>query len=221
MKRFILLLSLLISSFFCYAQERTYAPFIESFSSSYNKDANKRPCDSLFYVPKIMNFLYNKLDWYPVPYLRERLFDILIRQKPDLIYAYAIDTKNGSLYINSSAAIYWDEPFPNGRKKEIKLYLKDLSNYDSFNEMPSLVRFIKEKTPDYVFIIVDVIDWQSPAVNLYWAIKDGKILVIRFIDYEKYEVFDANDYLRNIAKDDVLSIQKRLKRFREPTIPQI
>lgn len=87
--------------------------------------------------------------------------------------------------------------------------------------MPSLVRFIKEKTPDYVFIIVDVIDWQSPVLNLYWAIKDGKILVIRFIDYEKYEVFDANDYLRIIAKDDVLSIQKRLKRFREPTIPQI
>lgn len=213
MNRLKTFLFILICTTVCNAQNPRYSSFIKSFTSSFTKDSRFRSNDSLFYISEVMNFAdEHLLDGLSIEYLREHMFDLLDKETPCLIYSMGIDIERERIYRCVNYDYNWFRYRGKRKKKRIVLSEIKLSHChpNVTKKLTILINYIDENRPEFVFKIYNIMDLNNSfCTELYWIIKNGEIRVLRIIDSNTYEVFDAYDYLTNRATEDVLSPKLR------------
>lgn len=185
--------------------KRPYHHFLKKYVFQYKSENKLRPNDSLYYITEVMNIYDEQQSKLIKDHYKFRFFGILARKKPYIVYRSAIDTISGAYYINTRGDLdYWEK-----KRKKVKMTKVDYSllHENVRHTIELLVDYVKDAKPDYIFTIsgYDEVDYQ-----VYWAIKDSSLRVIRIERYggEMIE-YDAEYYVNTIAPDSFFSASKR------------
>lgn len=190
-----------------------YDTFVMKVLKQYNHDKWKRPTDTLFYIPVVMNLWKDrKYQSLSVDEKRAQLFVLLSRKKPYLSYIRALSPKTGALYTNPRGDLdYWE-----GKSGPISFYRDNIdschSNY--IKKMSVLREYILENKPTLLFQIGDVhleVFQNGDSANIFWSVKDSRLYALRYEDNGMLTEYEATYFITNVADDSLFSVELRLR----------
>ena len=177
--------------------------FVANYSRQFKKDKCLRPTDTLFYIGKIENLTTRtSLDKLSIDEKRECLLSYLSRKRLKIIYPVAFGLQSETIYFSQIGDL-------NNYRDSFKVRKGDFSAYNPKYTLKTkaLISLIKEMHPLYVFTIENIIDVR----DIYWLITQDGLIVARYDEsLNKYELLEADHYLKEIAPDSVFSFSLRV-----------
>lgn len=196
--------------FACFNKETDYTQkFIHRFITQYNRETHRRPTDTLFYIPQIMNLSDSRsFHRLSISEKRIRLFEVLTRKRLFFEYYYAYDTQNETFFVNVGRGAF--DYFENKRRNVVLMPPQTSVPYHEgfIKEQKAIIKYIHESSPDYMFSIfeIDGVDYR-----IYWALKGGRLFALEYYA-EKGTIceYNAIEYINTIAPDYVFDVGLRL-----------
>ena len=202
MKR--VLLYLLLSTIPILASAQNKNHFICSIKAAYETCAYLHPCDTLIYIPIIMNLAdrdFSAWDTATVTQKRD-LFYSFFSNPINLACVYAIDLNNSKLFFDPTGEILYGclKKYRHYGKIHKKYIPAPFHTWVSVHFWEALIAYLQTHKIDLIFRIENI--GCNPDRPL-WILEGENLYVISYSSTSKcFHEYDADDFIREKAPDD-------------------
>ena len=202
MKR--VLLYLLLSTIPIVAPAQNKNHFISSLKYAYEACAYLHPCDTLIYIPVIMNLADRDFSlWNTSTVTQKRDFFYGFFSDPiNLACVYAIDLKNNILFSDPTGEILYGclKKYRHYGKIHKKYIMVPFNTWVSAHFWEALITYLQTHKIDLLFRIEN---FGCNPDNPLWVLEGENLYVISYSPTDKcFHEYDADDFIKEKASDD-------------------